>query len=290
MQFLIGTGKSQIICFKKNIGMMGYGMSANTVQDASTEISARSLWIEDNSKNVFIYTCAEICFVTPAIRREVLSRITSELDSDFDPAYLMLSAQHTHSAPGGYSEYALYNFTIPGFHQEVFDGIVNGIFESIKQAHSSVEPGTMDLVEHRIESEPAIAWNRSLDAYNANPENAEVCKEDAHLAIDNRMRMLRVFRNEIACGQVNWFGVHATCIGKTNHLVSSDNAPSYTRIHMCIKTGTLRTARCMGKRYTRMTFDIMWMRCGSILRLILTSLLIKCLNTYNRIVLYATWS
>lgn len=223
MQFLIGTGKSQIICFKKNIGMMGYGMSANTVQDASTEISARSLWIEDNSKNVFIYTCAEICFVTPAIRREVLSRITSELDSDFDPAYLMLSAQHTHSAPGGYSEYALYNFTIPGFHQEVFDGIVNGIFESIKQAHSSVEPGTMDLVEHRIESEPAIAWNRSLDAYNANPENAEVCKEDAHLAIDNRMRMLRVFRNEIACGQVNWFGVHATCIGKTNHLVSSDN-------------------------------------------------------------------
>ena len=205
MQFLIGTGKSQIICFKKNIGMMGYGMSSNTVQDTSTEISARSLWIEDNSKNVFVYTCAEICFVTPAIRREVLSRITSELDPDFDPAYLMLSAQHTHSAPGGYSEYALYNFTIPGFHQEVFDGIVNGIFESIKQAYSSLEPGTMDLVEHQIESESAIAWNRSLDAYNKNPENTEVGQEDTHLAIDNRMRIGSGFTQPALDRRLIWF-------------------------------------------------------------------------------------
>ena len=41
MQFLIGAGKSPIKCFKKDVGMMGYGMSGNTVDDLSKELSVR---------------------------------------------------------------------------------------------------------------------------------------------------------------------------------------------------------------------------------------------------------
>lgn len=223
MEFLIGSGKAEIPCFKKDIGMMGYGMSGNTVHDQLTSLHARSLWIEDNNSGRFVYVCAEICFITPAVHREVLRKIQSELDVDFKPEQLMLSAQHTHSAPGGYSEYALYNITIPGFHQEVFDSIVEGVFESVKKASESLCPGALDYVEHDVDPDLGVAWNRMLSAYNENPENRKLEAEEAHLAIDRRLRMLRILRNGKPNGQINWFGVHATCVGNENHSVTFDN-------------------------------------------------------------------
>lgn len=223
MQFLIGAGKSPIKCFKKDVGMMGYGMSGNTVDDLSKELSVRSFWMEDGQGGRFVYSCAEICFITPAVRREVMSKIRNEIISDFDESCLMLSAQHTHSGPGGYSEYALYNFTIPGFRRDVFTGIVDGIFNSIEAAYKSRAAGSLELIEHSIDAATGIAWNRSIEAYNSNPENEPISDREAHLAIDNRMRMLRINRQNGPCDQINWFGVHATCIGKSNHSISFDN-------------------------------------------------------------------
>ncbi|MDC3337552.1 neutral/alkaline non-lysosomal ceramidase N-terminal domain-containing protein [Flavobacteriales bacterium] len=221
MEFLIGTGKSTIKCFKTDIGMMGYGMSSNTVHSSATDLFSRSIWIQDKTGNVFIYVCVEICFITPAIRREVLIKMHNELSVDFIDANVMISAQHTHSAPGGYSEYALYNFSIPGFQQEVFDSIVSGIFESVNLASLELKESNIDFVEGEVDKK--MAWNRSLKAYNQNPENKFVSKENAHKAIDARMRMLRIIQDGEVCAQVNWFGVHATCIGKDNHHISSDN-------------------------------------------------------------------
>lgn len=223
MEFLVGTGKSSIKCFKKDIGMMGYGMSANTVHSFATDLFSRALCIQDKAGGVFVYVCVEICFITPAIRREVLFKMHSELAIEFADANVMISAQHTHSAPGGYSEYALYNFTIPGFQHEVFDGVVQSMFEAVKFASLDLQESDLDFVEQEVAIDKKIAWNRSLDAYNKNPENEFVSQKNAHKAIDARMRMLRVIRNGQVCDQVNWFGVHATCIGKDNHQVSHDN-------------------------------------------------------------------
>ena len=110
----------------------------------------------------------------------------------------------------------------PGF-EGCFTGIVDGIFNSIEAAYKSRVAGSLELIEHSIDAATGIAWNRSIEAYNSNPENEPLSDREAHLAIDNRMRMLRINRQNGPCDQINWFGVHATCIGKSNHSISFDN-------------------------------------------------------------------
>jgi len=223
MEFLIGTGVAEIECDVKDIGMMGYGMSENVVHDYSTALNSRSVWVEDELGTVFLYTCIEICFITPALRREVEKAIHKEIDPKFNFSQFVLSAQHTHSAPGGFSEHALYNITIPGFQKDVFKAYVAGIIASIKLAQKGKSLGELEYVQHEVDPDKGIAWNRSLDAFSENPENEKLGPSQAHLAIDQRMRMLRIVRNGKANGQVNWFGVHPTCVGKLNHSVSFDN-------------------------------------------------------------------
>jgi neutral ceramidase len=69
-----------------------------------------------------------------------------------------------------------------------------------------------------------VAFNRSLKAYNSNPEVSIVPQGSEHLAVSRRMQLLRI---ESLAGDplavVSWFGVHATSIPNTNRLVSSDN-------------------------------------------------------------------
>ena len=42
-----------------------------------------------------------------------------------------ISGIHTHSGPGGYLQYVLYDITSLGFVQQSFDALVNGIVEVI---------------------------------------------------------------------------------------------------------------------------------------------------------------
>ena len=44
---------------------------------------------------------------------------------------LSISGTHTHSAPGGFLQYALYQITSKGFSKEVFSAYVEGIAQSI---------------------------------------------------------------------------------------------------------------------------------------------------------------
>jgi len=45
---------------------------------------------------------------------------------------VLLSGTHTHSGPGGYWQYVLFEFTSLGFVKESLDVIVDGVVESIK--------------------------------------------------------------------------------------------------------------------------------------------------------------
>ena len=45
---------------------------------------------------------------------------------------VLISGTHTHSGPGGYWQYVLFEFTSLGFVKESLDVIVDGVVESIK--------------------------------------------------------------------------------------------------------------------------------------------------------------
>ncbi len=219
-----GLGKVKVDYPLLEVGMMGYGMWNNRITEKETELYARSIIIEHTGV-VLIFTNVEIAFITPGIRREVLA-VLKEKHANLliDENKLMITAQHTHSAPSGFSKYAYYSFSTPGFKVEIRDAYVNAIIESIVLAFKTKQEVTLEYKEGCFDPKDEVAWNRSLKAYANNPEVNEIKKNSSALALDRNMYLLQVNDlNNRMIGSVNWFGVHATSIGNDNTKSSSDN-------------------------------------------------------------------
>ncbi len=223
--FQAGLSRVLIPVRTRGVGMMGYGMLHNVVEGMSSDLYVRALVLKDAQGKTLAYANAEICFVTLAIRSAVLERLQNQQpDHHWCEENLLLTAQHTHSAPGGYSHYFFYNVTMPGFQPEVFEAIVSAFVEAIVSAQTQLAPAQLDFVQGAFEPEMEVGFNRSLTAYNKNPEVTPLTDYETHLAIDRNLYLLRVLSPEGNLrGAINWFGVHATSVGPKNRRISSDN-------------------------------------------------------------------
>ena len=231
----VGVGKADITAFKLGVGMMGYGMYYNIVKGVETDLFARALVIRDTvtGKKIALVN-VEICFITIAIKRGVWKKLRRKHeDLGFQEDAIMLTAQHTHSAPGGYSHFGLYNMSIPGFVPEVYQKVVDGIVDAIVEAHENLQPATLRMSNAELDASKEVAFNRSIDAYNANPEiKTKLKQEEANQAVDRNMVLLRVDDmegNPIASW--NWFGVHTTSLSNDNHRICSDNKGYASKYH-----------------------------------------------------------
>lgn len=225
--YKVGTAKVDITPNIKNVGMMGYGMWFNRVEDAATRLYSRAYVVEDQStKHKFAFVCAEFAFITTSIKRGVMNILENKYEKlNFTPDNVMLTAQHTHSAPGGYSFYGLYNMSIPGFVEEVYDTYVEGITKSIVEAEKNLKPAKLKLKKGQFPEDANIAFNRSIKAYNLNPEVKKPLSDaETHLAVNREMTLLQ-FEDEQGkpIGSINWFGLHCTSISNDNTRICSDN-------------------------------------------------------------------
>lgn len=231
----VGVGKADITAFKLGVGMMGYGMYYNIVKGVETDLFSRAIVIRDTTtKKRIALVNVEICFITIAIKRGVWKKLRRKHpELEFEEDAIMLTAQHTHSAPGGYSHFGLYNMSIPGFAPEVYQKVVDGIVDSIVIAAKSLEPATIKLGRGEIEADKEVAFNRSVEAYNANPEvKKPLAKEETNQAVDRNMLLMRfddLQGNPIASW--NWFGVHTTSLSNDNHRICSDNKGYASKYH-----------------------------------------------------------
>ncbi len=222
----VGTAKADITAFKKDVGMMGYGMFHNRISGIETPLNARVFAIRDlTTKRKVVFVNAEICFITISIKRGVMKKLKRHhAELGYDADNVMLTAQHTHSGPGGYSHYGLYNIAVPGFVPEVYQTIVDGIVKAIVEADSKMRPAKITFTKGSFAPDIDVAINRSIEAYNLNPEVEKVSKNDAHLAIDREMHLFRV--DDIdgkPMGSFNFFGVHTTSIHNNNTKINADN-------------------------------------------------------------------
>ncbi|GAA5123245.1 neutral/alkaline non-lysosomal ceramidase N-terminal domain-containing protein [Luteolibacter yonseiensis] len=220
MVYQIGAAKADITAFRKGVGMMGYGMFHQYVEGVETPLSARAVVIKAGDRKLALVN-AEIWSITLAVRSAVMERIAH---LGFDEESVMLTAQHTHSGPGGYSHYALYNMSVPGFVPEVFEGIVKGIVDAIAQADGQAHPGTIRHARGEFPPDVEVAFNRSLEAYNRNVEVVESGGGNENMAIDRSMLLFRFDALDGApLATWNFFGVHTTSLSNDNHRISPDN-------------------------------------------------------------------
>lgn len=75
-------------------------------------------------------------------------------------------ATHSHSCPGGFFQYMLYNIPSAGFISQSLEALVDGIMRSIERANENLTPGRIYYAEDEL-LEASI--NRSPTAYENNP-------------------------------------------------------------------------------------------------------------------------
>jgi neutral ceramidase len=222
----IGVAKTDITAFKLGVGMLGYGMYFNIVKGVDTDLFARAVVIKDLSTGRKVAMVnAEICFITIAVKKGVMKRLERKHpELGYTEDSVLLTAQHTHSAPGGYSHYGLYNMAVPGFVPEVYQTIVDGIVDAIIQADAKAVPATIRVLRGEIDPTKEVAFNRSVPAYNSNPEVKKVGEKESEYAVDRSMLLLRFDDAEgNPIGSWNFFGTHTTSISNDNTLICSDN-------------------------------------------------------------------
>ncbi len=225
MGFRIGVGKADITGPSAELGFMGMSNLFQKGEGLQSRLYARTFIIEDaNRGNRIALVSADLGMCSLAVKTAVVERLKTEasLQSGGKALYteenLLIAATHTHSGPGGYSHYFVYNASIRGFNDMNFNAIVDGIVRSIFQAHLSLAPGKVFLARGNLLD---CTFNRSLSAYLNNPEEERrACVYD----IDPEMVLLKfVGETGAPLGSINWFACHPTNLGETNHLVSGDN-------------------------------------------------------------------
>ena len=223
----IGVGKGDITAFFKGIGMLGYGLPQHHMTDIASPLYARAFVFEqlDKSQKVCFVNC-ELGFITPSIKQGVIDNLTKHHpDLQYNTSNLLLSAQHTHCGPSGYSYHVLYNLSTPGFHQGVYDKIVNGIIEAILEAEKNKQKANIQLGKSSFSPDIPVSFNRTIDAYNANPEvKTKLSQENRHLGVDREMTLMHLIaENGQPLGSVNWFAVHTSNLPNNFYKLCSDN-------------------------------------------------------------------
>lgn len=226
--FRVGVAKADITPMNvRGVGMMGWGRFDNRVGgDIESHLFARAFAItEPKSGFKLTIVVAEICFISIAVRQAVLERLNRDHpELGYGEDNLMLTATHTHSAPGGYSHYVLYNVMVPGFCPTVFNAYVDGIVKAIVQADRSQQDAQIRSGNGSFPLDIPIAFNRSIESWNLNPDVPKYSKRDAARAVNREMWLLRFDSPDgKPIGAINWFGVHATSVHGDNDKISSDN-------------------------------------------------------------------
>jgi neutral ceramidase len=229
--FRFGSGIHDVTGVVGNTSSMGYEYPLAILSGIQQRQYARAFAVESpcNGERL-MFVSADIGMIWPGVRQAVLAALAAdpELSTVYLPANVMLSATHTHSGPAGFSHDIGGNLFHFGYDEDTFRAITDGIVEAIRLAHANLQAhpeaaairlAVGELLNTNINrSPPAFAMNTEAERrefLDARGEEVEV---------DKRFVQLNLVRGDgSAVGVVNWFGVHPTSIGTTNHWVSSDN-------------------------------------------------------------------
>ncbi len=218
----VGVSKKDSNVFEYRLAMFGYGDEKHVMQNVDLPIYSRAFVIKDEwAKKKLAIVVIEVGAISDKLKKAVVEKLKTEAYSEEN---IMISATHTHSAPGAHFGYLLYDLTAGGFNQSVFDKLVNAITLSIKEAEQNALEANIFYGEGEFHPSVEVAFNASMEAYNANDDVKKYSRADHHLATDKMMSLLH-FKDVSGkiIGLINWFGVHTTSIGKDNYKMSSDN-------------------------------------------------------------------
>jgi neutral ceramidase len=223
--YLVGLGSYDITGPAADVNMMGYANSEQITAGVHFRLRARAFIVaEPQGNNRVVFVNLDACMASQLVNIKVLERMKARYGNLYTEKNVAISGIHTHAGPGGYLQYVVYIVTSLGFVRQSFDVIVNGIEQSIIQAHENLRPGSVfvnkgDLLDAGV--------NRSPSAYlNNTASERSKYKYD----VDKEMTLLKFVHDEWGpVGSFNWFATHGTSMSRTNSLISGDNKGAAAR-------------------------------------------------------------
>jgi hypothetical protein len=171
---LIGVGKSKVVFKKLQMPLFGYGNSEHVAQAIENDLYARA-FVFKNEHSALAIVNLECWIISHHLKKAIVDDFNSlHKESGLNMQNIMLCAQNTHSAPGGYSHYAFLNLTTGGFHPDVFNSYRKACVDAISKALKDFEQCELHLNAEMMDTASDVAFNRSLEAYNSNPEVVDV--------------------------------------------------------------------------------------------------------------------
>lgn len=228
--YLAGWNRTEIRVTPRGHAMFGFGMWHHRARGQQTALFARAFYVRDETGKSLIYCCSDLGYIPHSVREGVRQVLAERMGGDFDESSMVLTCTHTHSGPGGCSHEALYNVVTPGFVTENWQAIVTAIATAILEARHGAAPTELRLYQGPFDETVEVAWNRSLEAYNRNPDVVRRTDAERHLAMNRTMHVLGFLRDGKVQALISLFGVHATCLGNTLERYDADNK-GYAAVH-----------------------------------------------------------
>jgi len=215
--YSVGVGISDITGPAEGILMMGYAKPGQTNKGIHMRLFARA-FIVDDGDNRLVYVSADIGMMGQLVKIQVVEELEKKFNGTYSTHNVILSGIHTHSGPGGYLQYTIFDISTLGFVEDTFMSIVGGIVKAIETAHNSMTPGHLYVSVGELTD---ASISRSPTSYLVNPQEERTLYEHD---TDKNMTVVRIVsENGTDLGMLNWFAVHATSMNNTNHLISGDN-------------------------------------------------------------------
>nr|XP_027109891.1 neutral ceramidase 2-like [Coffea arabica]XP_027109901.1 neutral ceramidase 2-like [Coffea arabica] len=222
--YLIGLGSYDITGPAADVNMMGYANMDQTASGVHFRLRARAFIVSEPQGNCILFVNLDACMASQLVTIKVLERLKTRYGDLYTDKNVAISGIHTHAGPGGYLQYVVYIVTSLGFVRQSFDALVDGIEQSIIQAHENLRPGSIFVNTGELLD---AGVNRSPSAYLNNP-TAE--RNKYKYDVDKEMTLLKFVDDEWGpVGSFNWFATHGTSMSRTNGLISGDNKGAAAR-------------------------------------------------------------
>ncbi|MES2965261.1 MAG: neutral/alkaline non-lysosomal ceramidase N-terminal domain-containing protein, partial [Bdellovibrionota bacterium] len=221
--FELGFAKRDITPPPKGEMLYGYVDPKHRALKVGMPLHARAVVIKTSGSKPLALVCLEICSVAQAVRDAILERIRRKFP-EWAEDDLIVSATHTHCAPGGHYHDVLYSVASLGWYPHVLECYADGAAAAILEAYSVMKPGRIRYAEGAIAAEKPAAFNRSIAAWNLNPDVTPYTFTDRNRALDRTMRHYRfedVDGRFLGC--VNDFAVHCTSMHRDQSMIHPDN-------------------------------------------------------------------
>lgn len=221
--FRAGWSKAEIHLTPCGYAMHGFGAWQHRARGQQSPLLARAFHVAEGTTPPLLFCCLDLGYVTCAMRDGVCQRLSATWGAGFDPARLVLTCTHTHSGPGGCTQDALYNIVTPGYVAEHVEAVISAAVDAIVTAGEATAETRLVFRSTRFEDAVAVAWNRSLKAWNRNTDVVPRTPRETHLALDREMHLLCFERHGRTEALLSLFGVHATCCGNRLDKYAADN-------------------------------------------------------------------